>query len=33
MELTNPQYVSSKLNKLDFNKYYQGIFEKSFSAI
>lgn len=31
--LTNPQYVSSKLNKLDFNKYYQGIFEKSFSSI
>ena len=31
--LTNPQYVSSKLNKLDFNKYYQGMFEKSFSAI
>ena len=31
--LTNPKYVSSKLNKLDFNKYYQGIFEKSFSAI
>ena len=31
--LTNPKYVASKLNKLDFNKYYQGIFEKSFNAI
>lgn len=31
--LTNPKYVASKLNKLDFNKYYQGIFEKSFISI
>jgi hypothetical protein len=31
--LTNPEYVSSKLNKLNFNKYYQGIFKKSFSSI
>ena len=31
--LTNPEYVASKLNKLGFNKYYQGIFEKSFISI
>jgi hypothetical protein len=27
---TNPQYVSSTLNNLEFDKYYQGMFDKSF---
>ena len=31
--LVNPNYISSILNKLDFNKYYQGTFKKSFNDI
>ncbi len=31
--LVNPQYVSSELNNLDFDKYYHGTFDKSFSQV
>jgi hypothetical protein len=29
-DLTNPQYISSTLNNLEFDKYYQGMVDKSF---
>ena len=31
--LVNPQYVLSKLSKLDFDKHYCGMFDKSFSQV
>ncbi len=31
--LVNPQYVSSELNNLDFDKHYHGTFDKSFSRV
>jgi glycosyltransferase involved in cell wall biosynthesis len=31
--LVNPQYVSSELKNLDFDKHYHGTFDKSFSQV
>ena len=29
----NPEYVASQLDSLNFSKYYQGIFKKSFNQV